>query len=99
MARKTTRRRRPRRRPNVPPPGGSPPAPAAARTAAPNAARGGGASAPSALADENLGQTYRHVAVDLRRILVLGVVMFALIAGAKVMADMYGSSFVLDMIR
>jgi hypothetical protein len=51
------------------------------------------------VSDEDLGTTYRHVAVDLRRILVLGVIMFALIAGAKMLSDVYGGSFVLDLFR
>lgn len=101
MARKTTKRRSPRRRPNVPPPGGRAPAPARTGGAAsPRVPRGpSGPSSTITVSDEDLGTTYRHVAVDLRRILVLGVIMFALIAGAKMLSDVYGGSFVLDLFR
>jgi hypothetical protein len=100
MARKTTNRRSPRRRPNVPPPGGRTAAPARTGAASPRVPRGpSGPSSTISVSDEDLGTTYHHVAVDLRRILVLGVIMFALIAGAKMLSDVYGGSFVLDLLR
>jgi len=42
---------------------------------------------------------YGHVGRDLRRIALFGALMFALIFGARWMADAYGTSFVLDLIR
>ena len=100
MASKTSRRRRTPRRPNAPRvPGAASAAPsAAARAAGPTPQAARGANSVAAI-DENLSTTYGHVARDLRRILVLAIVMFGLIYGSTLVANSLGSNFVIDLFR
>ncbi len=94
MSRKSSRQSRAPRKP------AAPRAPGATATSA-RSARPIAAAAPVAAAtyDDNLPATYKHVARDLRRILVLGVAMFALIYASTLVANSLGSNFVIDIFR
>jgi len=87
MATKSTRRQP--RRPSVPRPGAS---------AAPRRPSVPGAAAQVA-APMEMPVQYGHVARDLRRILVYGILMFGIIFAARMLANTYGTNFVLDAIR
>lgn len=88
MSQKSTRRQP--RRPSAPRPGAS----AARRPSVPSPA-----AAPSAAAPTEMPLQLGHVGRDLRRILVIGALMFALIFGARMMANTYGTNFVIEAIR
>lgn len=90
MSQKSARRQP--RRPSVPRPGASA-APAPRRPSAPSPA------APSAAAPAEMPVHLGHVGRDLRRILVIGALMFALIFGARMLANTYGTNFVIEAIR
>lgn len=49
--------------------------------------------------DDNLAVSYKHVARDLRRIVVLGALMFGLIYASTLAANALGPNFVVDLFR
>lgn len=91
MASNKSTRRQPRR-PSVPRPGSSA-SPAPKRPSVPQG------SAPAAMAAADMAEQYGHVGRDLRRILIYGVLMFAFIFGARMLANTLGTNFVLDFIH
>lgn len=90
MATKSKSDRRQPRRPSVSRPGPSR-ASAPRRPSAPQPVAAGG--------NAELSVQYGHVGRDLRRILIFGALMFAFIFGARMLANTYGTNFVLDFIR